>query len=504
MTETGTFIINGAERVIVSQLVRSPGVYYSQEFDQTGKKIFTATLIPNRGAWLELETEPGDKIRVRIDRTRKMPVTYLLRALGFEDDNQILQLFDFNPIIKNELDRDEPEFKDKEKALEEVYRHIRPNEPTTSTENAMQLIHAMFFDPKRYDLAAVGRFKINKKLGIERLKNKTAAEDIIDPDTGEIICNKGDILSDNILTKIQKNNKIIHIKIIENNQIFNCLCTPNQSQRILALTDIVAAIGYLLNLLQGEGDTDDIDHLGNRRVRSVGELLQNQFRIGLARMERVVKDRMTTQDADIITPQILINIKPVIAAIKEFFGSSQLSQFMDQHNPLSELTHKRRLSALGPGGLSRERAGFEVRDVHNSHYGRMCPIETPEGPNIGLIGSLANFARINQFGFVETPYRFVHNSIVSNEVVYLTADAEEAHIIAQANEPLDTNDAFINERVTARHKQETALFPRDAVTLMDVSPKQVVSIATALIPFLENDDANRALMGAQINFKVYY
>ena len=559
MTETGTFIINGAERVIVSQLVRSPGVYYDQTFDQTGKKIFTAQLIPNRGAWLELETEPGDKIRVRIDRTRKMPVTYFLRALGFESDDEILALFNYNKFIKDELDREEPEFKNIPRALEEVYKHIRPNEPATSTENAMQLLNSLFFDPKRYDLAAVGRYKLSKKLGLRRrLIGKTPAEDIVDNSTGEILFPKNvpvseemfnnvfgakrvllnkslaqsvdsfpknTFLSEDVIEKIlQKDNWEIFINeplyyyssknlfsppnskinskkieqidnfseqqffnlqsdplhkgflnaiptiVYSNEESINMLCAPSLNIRTLSISDIIAAIGYLLNLMQGEGKTDDIDHLGNRRVRSVGELLQNQFRIGLSRMERVVRDRMTTQDSDIITPQILINIKPVIAAMKEFFGSSQLSQFMDQHNPLSELTHKRRLSALGPGGLSRERAGFEVRDVHNSHYGRMCPIETPEGPNIGLIGSLSNFARIDKFGFVQTPYRKVDNlnHSVSNHVVYMTADDEESLIIAQANEPLDLNDWFINERVTARHNQDTSLVSRDIVDFMDV------------------------------------
>ena len=592
MTETGTFIINGAERVIVSQLVRSPGVYYDSTVDQTGKKIFTATLIPNRGAWIELETEPGDKIRVRIDRTRKMPVTYFLRALGFESDDDILALFDYNHFIKDELEREDPAFKSREKALEEVYKHIRPNEPTTSVDNCIQLINSLFFDPKRYDLAAVGRFKINKKLGLSsRLIDKTLAQDIVNNSTGEIVIPQGTFLSqdiffnffgakrllinqelaedftvdgkiivpashklsnedvENILKferwKVKLKNDVcdslsgeviipagtlidenfvskldqqreadifkivpdevhggyinpIPVKVQNDNEILTMLCAPNISNRTIAISDIVASIGYLLDLMAGVGKIDDIDHLGNRRVRSVGELLQNQFRIGLARMERVVRDRMTTQDSDIITPQLLINIKPVIAAMKEFFGSSQLSQFMDQHNPLSELTHKRRLSALGPGGLSRERAGFEVRDVHNSHYGRMCPIETPEGPNIGLIGSLANFARIDQYGFVETPYRRVSNNHVSDSVVYMTADEEELHVIAQANEPLDDNDCFINDRVTARHLQETSLVNSSTVDFMDVSPKQVVSIATALIPFLENDDANRALMGANM------
>lgn len=511
MTNTGTFVINGAERVIVSQLVRSPGVYFAQTLDTTGKKIFSAQLIPNRGAWLELETEPGDKIRVRIDRTRKMPVTTFLRALGFETEEQILQIFQYNHFIKEELEREEPELKNRAKALEEVYKHIRPNEPTTSTENAMQLLNSLFFDPKRYDLAPVGRFKLYKKLGIKhRIIGKTLEQDIVDKSTGEILITKNTTITEELFNKFfPTEEKITEIFNSNNtNDTININVKPNitilaakpAKERTLLISDIIAAIGYLLNLMQGEGKIDDIDHLGNRRVRSVGELLQNQFRIGLARMERVVRDRMTTQDADIITPQILINIKPVIAAIKEFFGSSQLSQFMDQHNPLSELTHKRRLSALGPGGLSRERAGFEVRDVHNSHYGRMCPIETPEGPNIGLIGSLANYAKIDQFGFVLTPYRKVDKAehAVSTEAIYMTADEEEALTIAQANEPLDNNFHFINDRVTARHEQYTALFPRAAVDFMDVSPKQVVSIATALIPFLENDDANRALMGANM------
>ena len=521
MTETGTFIINGAERVIVSQLVRSPGVYYDSTVDQTGKKIFTSTVIPNRGAWIELETEPGDKIRVRIDRTRKMPVTYFLRALGFESDEEILSLFDYNHFIKDELDRDAPESRTQAYALEEVYKHIRPNEPTTSVENALQLLNSLFFDPKRYDLAAVGRYKIAKKLGLKRrLLGKTLAEDIIDNSTGEILIPADTFITEAELDKIDDSREAeifnlvadevhkgyinpIPVKIKTENGVITMLCAPTlpiKDFRTICIADIISSIGYLLDLMEGVGTIDDIDHLGNRRVRSVGELLQNQFRIGLARMERVVRDRMTTQDTDIITPQVLINIKPVIAAIKEFFGSSQLSQFMDQHNPLSELTHKRRLSALGPGGLSRERAGFEVRDVHNSHYGRMCPIETPEGPNIGLIGSLSNYARIDQYGFVETPYRKVDqdNHKVTNEVRYMTADEEEVLTIAQANEPLDENDWFINERVTARHKQETSLVRRERVNYMDVSPKQVVSIATALIPFLENDDANRALMGANM------
>lgn len=519
MTDTGTFVINGAERVIVSQLVRSPGAYFDSSIDQTGKKIFNATIIPNRGAWIELESDSNDSIAVRIDRTRKMPVTYFLRALGFESDEDILQLFDFNPIIAAEIQKD-ADVKTKEKALVEIYRRLRPGEPATK-ENSEQLLNSLFFDPRRYDFAAVGRYKVTKKLGLKRrIIGKTLADDLIDLETGEILIPSGTTVSEDDLKSIDfdRDSDIfdlepdsvrrgfkspIKVKIKADDQDYTMLCTPNLSisdNRTICVADIVASIGYMLDLMHGFGNTDDIDHLGNRRVRSVGELLQNQFRIGLARMERVVRERMTIQDSEIITPQLLINIRPVVAAIKEFFGSSQLSQFMDQHNPLSELTHKRRLSALGPGGLSRERAGFEVRDVHNSHYGRMCPIETPEGPNIGLIGSLSNYARVNRFGFMETPYRKVDkaNHRVTDEVRYMTADEEEVLTIAQANEPLDNNDWFLNERVTARFNQETTLVRRDNVDYMDVSPKQVVSIATAMIPFLENDDANRALMGANM------
>ena len=406
MTDTGTFVINGAERVIVSQLVRSPGAYYDASIDQTGKKIFTATVIPNRGAWIELETDSNDSIAVRIDRTRKMPVTYFLRALGFESDDDILQLFDYNPIIAQEIERDS-DVKTKERALVEIYRRLRPGEPATK-ENSEQLLNSLFFDPRRYDFAAVGRYKITKKLGLKRrLLGKTLAEDLVDQETGEVLIPANTTVTEDDVKVIDDGRDAeifdlvhddlrrgfkspIHVKIkTDSNDSYTMLCTPDLSisdNRTICVADIVASIGYLLDLMHGFGNTDDIDHLGNRRVRSVGELLQNQFRIGLARMERVVRERMTIQDSEIITPQLLINIRPVVAAIKEFFGSSQLSQFMDQHNPLSELTHKRRLSALGPGGLSRERAGFEVRDVHNSHYGRMCPIETPEGPNIGLIG----------------------------------------------------------------------------------------------------------------------
>ena len=755
MTESGTFIINGAERVIVSQLVRSPGAYYDKNVDISGRNLFSATVIPNRGAWIELETDSASNISVRIDRTRKMPVTYLLRSLDFESNQQILDLFDFhffissmfnqnypnpdlhdvlisnselandprnsfvvayfgtrdkepvddkykslydlyslfddkynfllelieNPDLKvdynykylakllknpdftpddkvkaiahfvteerfksldkNSLDSLFAPFKflfailealdskfdfessckfllrllpidskteldfnsfiakqlnsnsdirnsftldffeskndfdflldafnlldsrfdtlsnfkyllelisalddknslvkvyrafalmldsdrknnedNKEKALIGVYNRIRPGEPP-SPENCLSLLHSQFFDPKRYDFATVGRYKITKKLGWKnRILGKVLVEDLIDAETGELLIPAGKPVTKQQLKTIadDRDEKIfnlrrdperrgffdpIPIKIRSELGDFTILCAPTldiHANRTVCVADICAAVSYIFELYSGLGVEDDIDHLGNRRVRSVGELLQNQFRIGMTRMERVVRERMTTQDPDIITPQNLINIRPVVAAIKEFFGSSQLSQFMDQHNPLSELTHKRRLSALGPGGLSRERAGFEVRDVHNSHYGRMCPIETPEGPNIGLIGSLSNYARVNPYGFIETPYRLVDkiNRCVTKKVRYMTADEEESFIIAQANEPLDENDYFINERVTVRKKEETTKVRRELVDFMDVSPKQVVSIATALIPFLENDDANRALMGANM------
>ena len=528
MTNTGTFIINGAERVIVSQLVRSPGAYYGESIDTTGKKLFNATLIPNRGAWIELETDASDLMSVRIDRTRKMPVTYLLRALGFVEDEQILEIFDYDKRIQLALEHD-GEINTKDRALIEIYKRLRPGEPST-VESSQQLLNSLFFDPRRYDLATVGRYKFTNKLGWKRrLSGKRLAEPLIDKSTGEILIPSETVVTDEILANISENDEAAIFDLVEDefhhgytepiklkihapegtikanseDDVITMLCSPTLSihdDRTVTIPDILSAISYMLNLMDEIGTTDDIDHLGNRRVRSVGELLQNQYRIGLARMERVVRERMTIQESDIITPQILINIRPVVAAIKEFFGSSQLSQFMDQHNPLSELTHKRRLSALGPGGLSRERAGFEVRDVHNSHYGRMCPIETPEGPNIGLIGSLSNYARVNQFGFMETPYRRVDKEAhrVTGEVKYLTADEEETLTIAQANEPLDDNDWFVNERVTARFKEETTLVKRENVDYMDVSPKQVVSIATAMIPFLENDDANRALMGANM------
>ncbi|EGW39875.1 DNA-directed RNA polymerase subunit beta [Desulfosporosinus sp. OT] len=439
MTDKGTFIINGAERVIVSQLVRSPGVYYAEQIDASGKKLYGATVIPNRGAWLEFESDVNDNIFVRVDRTRKLPGTVLIRALGYASNGQILELFNDNEYIRATLERDNSE--STEEALVEIYKRLRPGEPPT-VDSARSLLEALFFDAKRYDLAKVGRYKLNNKLGL-------------------------DIPMD---------------------------------VRHLTRGDIVAAVQRLLALMDGDGHKDDIDHLGNRRLRSVGELLQNQFRIGLSRMERVVRERMTIQDVEVITPQVLINIRPVVAAIKEFFGSSQLSQFMDQTNPLAELTHKRRLSALGPGGLSRERAGFEVRDVHHSHYGRMCPVETPEGPNIGLIGSLSTYGRINPYGFIEAPYRRAdkEGGRVTDEIHYLTADQEEKYVVAQANAPLDENGKFLGEKIDGRHGPDFVYVSPSLVDYMDVSPKQMVSIATALIPFLEHDDANRALMGSNM------
>ena len=456
MTEKGTFIINGAERVIVSQLVRSPGVYFGRTQDATGKYLYSSSIIPNRGAWLEFEFDSNDVLFVRIDRTRKIPVTILLKSLGLGNNYELTELFDGKDSIKNTLERDNTQNGDE--ALVEIYKRLRPGEPPT-VDSARTLFETLFFDPKRYDLASVGRYKLNKKLGLHYPAKSTKAT--VDASGVEV---------------------------------------PGQEAvKTLTKDDVVEVIKYLLSLLDGAGDIDDIDHLGNRRLKSVGELLQNQFRIGLSRMERVVRERMTIQDAEVITPQALINIRPVVASIKEFFGSSQLSQFMDQTNPLAELTHKRRLSALGPGGLSRERAGFEVRDVHHSHYGRMCPIETPEGPNIGLIGSLTTFARINEFGFIETPYRKVNDGKVSDEISYFTADEEDNYIVAQANEPFDSEThKFVHTRVSVRHREDILEVPSGQVQLMDVSPKQLVSIATALIPFLENDDANRALMGSNM------
>lgn len=527
MTETGTFIINGAERVIVSQLVRSPSVYFSTKVDKNGKSTYTATVIPNRGAWLELEMDAKDIIYVRIDRTRKIPVTVLLRALGFGTDAEILELLGNDEYIQNTLDKDNTD--STEKALIEIYERLRPGEPPT-LENAKSLLVARFFDPKRYDLANVGRYKINKKLHIKnRLFNHRLAESLIDVETGEIIAEAGQTvdrrLLDEIMPYLEKSVgfKKYHVtggvmdsdditlqtidvfSPIEDGKVVKVIANGNIDKSVKHITqaDIISSISYFINLLHGIGNTDDIDHLGNRRLRSVGELLQNQFRIGLSRMERVVRERMSIQDANVITPQALINIRPVIASIKEFFGSSQLSQFMDQTNPLAELTHKRRLSALGPGGLTRERAGFEVRDVHHSHYGRMCPIETPEGPNIGLINSLSTFARINEYGFIEAPYRWVDPKTgkVTEQIDYLTADEEDNYIVAQANAELKEDGTFADDMVIVRYNKQSdniLPMPSDRVDYMDVSPKQVVSVATALIPFLENDDSNRALMGSNM------
>ena len=505
MTDTGTFVINGAERVIVSQLVRSPGVYYSVTMDPSGKKIYGTTVIPNRGAWIEYETDINDIISARVDRTRKVPATVLLRALGLSSNDEILACFGNHPALLATLEKDTTTNRDE--AMLELYKKLRPGEPVI-LENAVQLIENTFFDSKRYDLANVGRYKLNKKLGWRnRLSGTVLAEAIADEETGEIILPAGTKMTDENLDKIAESciyneRGLRAVKIQNHEEEMLLMFTTGIDEKMHTVTneDVFASFNYLLNLMDGHGTGDDIDHLGNRRVRCVGELLQNQFRIGLSRMERVVKERMTIQDNEVITPQALINIRPVVAAIKEFFGSSQLSQFMDQNNPLAELTHKRRLSALGPGGLSRERAGYEVRDVHNSHYGRMCPIETPEGPNIGLIGSLSTYAVINEYGFMETPYRVVdkENKRVTEEIRYMTADEEDKYIVAQANEPLDDDGYFLGERVTARAKDDVLSITPDKVDLMDVSPKQVVSIATALIPFLENDDANRALMGANM------
>ena len=505
MTDTGTFVINGAERVIVSQLVRSPGVYYNVTMDPSGKKIYGTTVIPNRGAWIEYETDINDIISARVDRTRKVPATVLLRALGLSSNDEILACFGNHPALLATLEKDTTTNRDE--AMLELYKKLRPGEPVI-LENAVQLIENTFFDSKRYDLANVGRYKLNKKLGWRnRLSGTVLAEAIADEETGEIILPAGTKMTDENLDKIAESGiynerGLRAVKIQNHEEEMLLMFTTGIDEKMHTVTneDVFASFNYLLNLMDGHGTGDDIDHLGNRRVRCVGELLQNQFRIGLSRMERVVKERMTIQDNEVITPQALINIRPVVAAIKEFFGSSQLSQFMDQNNPLAELTHKRRLSALGPGGLSRERAGYEVRDVHNSHYGRMCPIETPEGPNIGLIGSLSTYAVINEYGFMETPYRVVdkENKRVTEEIRYMTADEEDKYIVAQANEPLDDDGYFLGERVTARAKDDVLSITPDKVDLMDVSPKQVVSIATALIPFLENDDANRALMGANM------
>ena len=550
MTETGTFIINGAERVIVSQLVRSPGIYYASEFDKVGKKLLSSTVIPNRGAWLEYETDSNDVFYVRVDRTRKVPVSVLIRAMGVGSDAEIIELFGEEPKILATLEKDVA--KSYEEGLIEIYKKLRPGEPPT-VESSASLLNGMLFDPKRYDLAKVGRYKFNKKLALRnRIRDAILAENVVDPMTGEVIAEEGAVLTLELCDRIQDSgagylyimaeekkvkilsNQTVKIdgyleefgltaeefgikervyypmlaKLLEENataEEMKAAIKENIHELLpkhITLEDIFASINYVIHLDYGYGNVDDIDHLGNRRIRSVGELLQNQFRIGLSRMERVVRERMTTQDLAVVTPQALINVRPVTAAIKEFFGSSQLSQFMDQNNPLSELTHKRRLSALGPGGLSRDRAGFEVRDVHHSHYGRMCPIETPEGPNIGLINTLATFARINEYGFIEAPYRKVDQSgeepVVTDEFIYVTADEEEIYNVAQANEPLDEEGHFVHKKVSGRRKEEIIEVDRKQVQLMDVSPKQMVSVATALIPFLENDDANRALMGSNM------
>ena len=550
MTETGTFIINGAERVIVSQLVRSPGIYYASEFDKVGKKLLSSTVIPNRGAWLEYETDSNDVFYVRVDRTRKVPVSVLIRAMGVGSDAEIIELFGEEPKILATLEKDVA--KSYEEGLIEIYKKLRPGEPPT-VESSASLLNGMLFDPKRYDLAKVGRYKFNKKLALRnRIRDAVLAENVVDPMTGEVIAEEGAVLTLELCDRIQDSgagylyimaeekkvkilsNQTVKIdgyleefgltaeefgikervyypmlaKLLEENataEEMKAAIKENIHELLpkhITLEDIFASINYVIHLDYGYGNVDDIDHLGTRRIRSVRELLQNQFRIGLSRMERVVRERMTTQDLAVVTPQALINVRPVTAAIKEFFGSSQLSQFMDQNNPLSELTHKRRLSALGPGGLSRDRAGFEVRDVHHSHYGRMCPIETPEGPNIGLINTLATFARINEYGFIEAPYRKVDQSgdepVVTDEFIYVTADEEEIYNVAQANEPLDEEGHFVHKKVSGRRKEEIIEVDRKQVQLMDVSPKQMVSVATALIPFLENDDANRALMGSNM------
>ena len=548
MTETGTFVINGAERVIVSQLVRSPGIYYAISHDKIGKKLYSCTVIPNRGAWLEYETDSNDVFYVRVDRTRKVPVTVLIRALGIGTNAEIKELFGEEPKILKTLEKDTAT--NYQEGLKKLYEKIRPGEPL-SVDSAESLINSMFFDARRYDLAKVGRYKFNKKLMFRnRIAGHRLAQDVLDPSTGEILFEAGvrltkeqaDAIQNAAVPYVYVETEEKEVKVLSSMMVditsfvdvdpeevgvtelvyypalekileeyddideINAQIRKNITELIpkhITREDILASINYNIHLEYGVGNDDDIDHLGNRRIRAVGELLQNQYRIGLSRLERVVRERMTTQDIESISPQTLINIKPVTAAVKEFFGSSQLSQFMDQHNPLSELTHKRRLSALGPGGLSRDRAGFEVRDVHYSHYGRMCPVETPEGPNIGLINSLATYARINEYGFVEAPYRKVdksdpQNPVVTDDVVYLTADEEDNYTVAQANEPLDEEGHFIHTNVSGRYREETSEFRKSRIDLMDVSPKMVFSVATSMIPFLENDDANRALMGSNM------
>ena len=551
MTATGTFVINGAERVIVSQLVRSPGIYYGVGHDKLGKELYSATVIPNRGAWLEYETDSNDIYYVRVDRTRKVPVTVLIRALGVGTNQEIIDLFGEEPKIMATLSSNKDVSDSYQSGLLELYKKIRPGEPL-AVESAESLINAMFFDPRRYDLAKVGRYKFNKKLALKnRITGFALAEDVVDETTGEIIAEADTMVTEDLAQKIQNagvaavyvqteervekvlSNMMVELtsfvdvdpetlgitekyvyypvlrQILDENEDIEDIkdaIKKNAADLVpmhITKEDIFASINYNMHLEYGVGNADDIDHLGNRRIRAVGELLQNQYRIGLSRMERVVRERMTTQDLEGVSAQSLINIKPVTAAVKEFFGSSQLSQFMDQNNPLSELTHKRRLSALGPGGLSRDRAGFEVRDVHYTHYGRMCPVETPEGPNIGLINSLASFARINQYGFIEAPYRKIDktdpkNPRVTDEVAYLTADEEDKFRVAQANEPIDENGYFVNKTVSGRYREETTSFQRSQVDLMDVSPRMVFSVATSMIPFLQNDDANRALMGSNM------
>ncbi len=545
MTDQGTFIYNGAERVIVSQLVKSPGIYYSSSYDKTGKKLFTSTVIPNRGAWIEYETDSNDIFSVRVDRTRKVPVTVLIRALGLQNATEITDVFGEEEILLTTLSKDITT--DTETALEEIYKKLRPGEPAT-LEGAAKLFGSLFFDEKRYDLARVGRYKFNKKLALsERIIGCTLAEDVASPVTGEILLNAGEaVTKENVLeldkngvsrvvVKIDGKNVVVFsngfvnpayfldfdpeevglnenvrfkalMEIIENDEIEGeeelkralRENVANLMPKHITVEDILSSINYMLNMQYGLGCTDNIDHLGNRRLRAVGELLQNQFRLGFSRLERTVRERMTTQDLEVITPQALINTRPVVAAVKEFFGSSQLSQFMDQPNPLAELTHKRRPSALGPGGLSRDRASFEVRDVHYSHYGRMCPIETPEGPNIGLINSLSTYARINKYGFIEAPYRVVKDGKVTDEIVYITADVEDGKIIAQATEPLDENNMFVAKKIIARKQDDMIEVSPGEINYMDISPRQVVSVATAMIPFLENDDASRALMGSNM------
>ncbi len=545
MTDSGTFIINGAERVVVSQLVRSPGCYYATEFDKSGKRIYTSTVMPIRGAWLEYETDGNDIFYARVDRTRKIPVTTLLRALGIVTDEQILELFGDEEKIKATLQKDP--IKTQDEALIEIYKKLRPGELPTA-DAARNLFNGLLFDPRRYDLAKVGRYKFNKKLSIaNRITGKIAYEDIADPSTGEILVEKDNMITENVAIQIQDaginvvninsgGKKVVvigngtvnihsilpdvdlsdlHIKERVNYEVLNSIVETTEKEKLhdvikermdelipkhVTTEDIIASISYLLNLDYGIGNIDDIDHLGNRRIRCVGELLQNQFRIGLTRLERVVRERMTLQDLDIVTPQSLINTKPITSSIREFFGSSQLSQFMDQTNPLSELTHKRRISALGPGGLSRERAGFEVRDIHYTHYGRLCPIESPEGPNVGLISALSSFAIINEYGFIETPYRKIDHETgkVTDIIDYMPADEEDKYIVAQASEPIGEDGRFVNERIRVRHQAEITVVDRDKVDYMDVSPKQLVSVGAAMIPFLEHDDAKRSLMGTNM------